>query len=131
MVLESPTQQHFANEVNIHEIIKRSERTGMLPGIAGGAITMSQTKPIFGDFSIITDYQSALEQMAVSEEAFMSLPPETRIRFNNNPANLLDFVADVNNKDEAIKLGLIDSPVKAPEPVINNLNPVPAAPKAQ
>ena len=41
---------------------------------------------------------------------FDNLPSDVRNRFNNNPAQLLDFVADPENKEEAIELGLLPKP---------------------
>ena len=39
-------------------------------------------------------------------ESFDLLPPEIRERFNNDPRKFFEFVTDVNNQDEIIKMGL-------------------------
>jgi len=36
----------------------------------------------------------------------MALPSDVRKRFSNDPAELIDFLADKKNDEEAIKLGL-------------------------
>ena len=41
----------------------------------------------------------------------MALPSDVRSRFGNNPAELLDFLNDNSNYDEAIRLGLIHAKV--------------------
>jgi len=110
---ESQTQQHFKNECNIHEIIERSKR-GIMPDQGSRA-------PIFGDFSVVTDYQSAYEALAVSEEAFLTLKPEVRARFKNDPAQLLTWLTESNNKEEAIKLGLVDAPVEPPKALADEI----------
>jgi hypothetical protein len=38
----------------------------------------------------------------------MALPADVRARFENDPANLLDFMVNPANNAECIKLGLID-----------------------
>ena len=54
-----------------------------------------------------------------ADDAFMALPAAVRERFNNDPAELVDFVSDVNNRSEAIDLGLIPPPAK-PDGVITS-----------
>jgi len=111
----SLTQQQFADEVNINNIIARYQTTGVLP--KGGT-------PVFGDFSNIQDFQSAQDAIATAKQAFEALPPYLRRRFNNDPAQLLSFIEDDDNRYEAEKLGLVpkkevkptETPVtKAPE----------------
>lgn len=43
---------------------------------------------------------------AINEE-FMKLPAKTRAMFENNPANMLDFIADDSNIEQAIELGIL------------------------
>jgi len=42
--------------------------------------------------------------------AFSQMPSAIRKRFNNDPAELIKFVLDPKNREEAIKIGLIDTP---------------------
>lgn len=101
------TQQHFAEKCNINSIMAKYKKTGLLPVVTGKT-------PQFGDFSQVHDYQTALHKINEAQEAFDSLPAEIRKRFDNEPAKFIEFVEDSQNKDEAIKLGLIAQP----EPVI-------------
>lgn len=48
----------------------------------------------------------------------MTLPPEIRTRFDNDPGKLIDFVADPDNRQEAQELGIVNpapEPAKPPE----------------
>ena len=40
----------------------------------------------------------------------MALPAHLRARFENDPAQLIDFLGDENNRSEAEKLGLLEVP---------------------
>lgn len=106
---ESRTEQHHKNECDINKIMARSLKSGMLPtrGEAG----------FYGDFTDVEDYQTAVNRVIEAENAFMSLPSSIRKRFGNNPAELLDFMSDENNLDEAVKLGIIPVIEKEIEPV--------------
>lgn len=110
---ESLTQQHFAEEADVNNIMRRYAQTGYIvdplnPGTA---------KPMFGDFSVDFDYQEAQNMLISANNQFMALPADLRKRFGNNPGELLAFLADSNNKDEAIRLGLIDPPEVPPAPL--------------
>lgn len=96
----SLTQQHFKDETDINNILKQFNITGLLP--------TSPISPRYGDFSGITDYHSAINAVMAAEEEFDALPAQIRARFDNEPANLIDFLSDENNRAEAIKLGLVN-----------------------
>jgi len=113
----SKTQQHFKNQVNINTIVNRYKKTGIMPN-------MNAARALYGDFSGVTDYQGALEGVINAESQFMALPSQIRKRFGNNPLELLDFLQDENNKEEAIKLGLIENPhIEKPLKVGTKMNP--------
>lgn len=96
---KSLTEQHHASEVNINSIVSRYAKTGVLP-VRGG-------NPSYGDFTGVEDYHSACEAVRQAEAAFMTLPPEVRKRFGNDPGELIDFVSDEGNRAEAVRLGLV------------------------
>ena len=102
----SMTQQHFRDECDINNIIARYNKTGVLvdplhPGTA---------QPSFGDFSSMLDYQEAQNIIIYANQAFALLPAYLRKRFNNEPAEMLQFLEKEENRDEAIKLGLVKRP---------------------
>jgi phage internal scaffolding protein len=98
----SLTQQHFKDETDINNILRQFNITGLLP---------EQTlSPCYGDFTGIGDYHGALNAVIAAEDGFMALPANLRARFGNDPAQLIDFLNDENNRSEAEKLGLLEVP---------------------
>lgn len=96
----SLTQQHFKDETDINNILRQFNITGLLPENA--------LSPRYGDFTGINDYQSALNAVIAAQDEFMALPADLRARFNNNPEELINFLDNSDNRDEAIRLGLVD-----------------------
>lgn len=101
------TQQQFAEEVDINTIVRRFGLTGMLP--------QGLKTPLQGDFTEVVDYQSALNLIKASDEAFMALPANVRSRFRNDAQEFLEFVSDEKNRPEAEQLGLVVTRSKPPE----------------
>jgi phage internal scaffolding protein len=94
-------QQHFKDECDINNILRQFNVTGLLPE--------APLSPRYGDFSGITDYHTAMNAVIAAEDGFMALPADLRARFQNDPAQLIDFLSDENNRSEAEKLGLLDA----------------------
>lgn len=101
--LPSMTQKQFEQETDINRIMKKYHSTGMITHLA-------QNPGRYADLTQIKDYAGSLQNVIDAENAFMTLPSETRFRFQNNPQELINFLADVKNRDEAIRLKLIDPP---------------------
>lgn len=108
--LPSMTRQEFAKDADINNIISRYRETGFLTD----PTRPSSRTPMFGDFSNVQDYQSALEALNQADEDFMKLPARVRDRFSNNPQELIDFLQDPANLEEAISLGLAVKPADKP-----------------
>lgn len=70
---------------------------------------------IYGDFSHVGSFQEALDNLRATKDEFMRLDPKLRMRFANDPQNLVDFLDDPENHDEAEKLGLIVREAKPTE----------------
>jgi phage internal scaffolding protein len=110
----SLAQQHMKDECDINVIIERFGVTGELPN--------APVSPQYGDFSGVTDYHSALNQINATMDDFMALPAKLRVRFDHDPVKLLEFLENDQNRDEAIQLGLIDGqPVV--EPIVSTETP--------
>lgn len=92
------TQQHFREECDINTIVERFGLTGELPS--------DLRVPQYGDFTNVFDYHSAMNAVAAANESFDLLPASIRARFENDPAQFVDFCTDPANKDELIKMGL-------------------------
>lgn len=98
---KSITQQQFKDECDINNIMAKYQKTGEFTGAIrkGGQ---------YGDFSQITDFHDMQNTLIYAQEAFMLLPANVRTRFRNDPGELLNFLQDENNYDEALDLGLLD-----------------------
>ena len=102
----SLAQQNFKDESDINYIVRQFGLTGELP---------SQTiSPQYGDFTGVLDYHSAVNAVLAAQDEFMDLPAQIRARFNNDPAYLIDFLGNEENREEAIKLGLVAKPISEP-----------------
>lgn len=112
----SLTQQHQKDQADINYIIEQFNVTGIIP--------TSPISPQYGDFSGVGDYQSALNAVIAMEDEFMALPANVRARFENDPEQLLDFMSNENNREEAIKLGLIE-PIQQAEIAASNEDKTP------
>lgn len=99
---ESRTEQSHKSKVNINTIMRRYQKTRLLPNRGN--------QGFYGDFSNVEDYHSCANALLAAEDAFMSLPATLRKQFANSPEKLLEFLADENNRDQAIELGLIPKP---------------------
>lgn len=100
---KSLAQQHMRDECDINEIVRRFGITGEMPN--------KFEAPVFGDFTGVGDYRSALQAVRDAGEKFMELPADMRARFENDPQRLIDFVGDERNRHEAFTLGLVQSDV--------------------
>lgn len=107
--VESRTKQSFAAECDINTIMRRYVSTGVVPGNARVGR--------YGDFSNVGDYLEAQSVILEANQQFKALPANVRERFKNNPALMLEFVADKANVEEARKLGLLKEETPAP-PVV-------------
>lgn len=125
---EDRTQQSFKDECNINVLMKRYEKTGILP--QGRDIPMQ-----YADVSAI-DFQSSMDRVALVRGVFSQLDARTRLRFENDPEQMLEFVANPDNAAEAVKLGLLEPrakaqpPLKAAEEPVGSVGTPPAAPTA-
>jgi phage internal scaffolding protein len=106
----SLAQQHMKDECDINVIIERFGVTGELPN--------APVSPQYGDFSGVTDYHSALNQINATMDDFMALPAKLRVRFDHDPVKLLEFINSEANRSEAISLGLIDGKLTI-EPIVS------------
>lgn len=104
----SLAQQQFKDEQDINVMLERFKVTGQMP--------QNVTLPSYGDFRGVNDYRSAMEAVRKADNAFMDLPADLRAKFDNDPQKFLEFVADEQNRDEAVKLGLVKA-VEAGKPL--------------
>lgn len=94
--------KEFAEDCDINTIVRRFGLTGKMPVMPD----MGQV----GDFTDVVDFHSAMNRVTAAREEFMLLPAHVRERFGNDPGNVLAFLEDEKNRDEAVKLGLVPAP---------------------
>lgn len=78
---ESKVQQQFAGEVDVNTIMRRY-------GISQSA-PLGPATGVYGDFTDISDYESAVARIEGARDRFAALPAEVRERFMNDPGVLI------------------------------------------
>lgn len=96
---ESLTQQHFQEETEINNILRSHDRNGVINHIHKG-------NAIYGDFSNITDFSDALDQIREAQNEFMNIPSEIREKFQNDAGQFFKFASDPANLDQLVEMGL-------------------------
>jgi len=94
----SLTQQQFKEESDINTIVDRFMKSGVLP--------TPTNMPQYVDYEGVFDFQSAMNAVRAADENFMRMDAKIRARFNNSPQEFLEFFANSENTEEAIRLGL-------------------------
>lgn len=107
---ETRVQQQFAEEVDINTIVRRYGVSPARPLGYGG-------EGLYGDFTEITDYESAVARVEKVREGFMKLPPEVRERFDNDPGKLIRHAQDLREEDLAFE-PIVADPARAPVPPV-------------
>jgi len=100
----SLTKQADRDRANIHKILKRGEKTGIFP--VRTAVPLDENRII----PTVESFHEAMNIITGAEAAFHALPVKIRERFKHDPAQLLNFIADDNNRSEAYALGLVNTP---------------------
>lgn len=118
---DSAARQESKDECDINRIMARYLKTGQFPpGVGVG---------LFGDFSEVTDFQSAQETMMRAGEQFAGLPAKVRDRFQNNPAAFLAYVhSDKLDMKECLEWGILTE--EAAKRVAESMKPAAPAPAA-
>lgn len=94
----SLAQQHMLADTDINVLMDRYVTTGEIPQL--------RTPPLQGDFTRTQTYQEALNMMIEANRSFMALPAKVRNRFENDPAQFVDFCSNEANRDEMRQMGL-------------------------
>lgn len=93
------TVQSQKDEADIMTMIRQFGVLGTLP--------QNLKVPFYGDFTEITDFQSALELVAEADRSFHLLPSEFRAELDNDPQRFLEWIHDPANRARGESLGLI------------------------
>ena len=93
------TEQSHKRETDINFILKDYAKTGFI----------KHAKEHEGEYDDISvqDFNNAMFIVAEAQNMFNELPAEYRQKFNNNPADFLNFVQDPSNKEQMEKMGIL------------------------
>lgn len=105
--IPSHVQQCDKDSTDINKIIARYGEQCVCQACAANA-----RQPISEDVAALSseDFNTMMQKMASLNNQFNELPADVRKKFGHNPANMLEFMQNPANKEEAVKLGLISKP---------------------
>lgn len=103
-------EQHHQAEVNINAIVKR-HGIDLIEKVARLRSSEFQFDDVSGN-----DFQEAMNIVMKAKEQFDEMPSKVRARFDNDPAQFLDFVQNPANLEEMYSLGLAVKPKPDPVP---------------
>lgn len=116
------TKQAGKDAANINSIMKR--------WISHGIVTVSGSKPFYGDFSESVSFHDASNRLLAAKESFGKLPADLRKHCNNDPGAFLDLVADPERRAELEEFDLV--PELVPDiPVVPPVVPASAVPEPE
>lgn len=119
----SLAQQQWKDECDINTIAKQFGLTGKMP--------QAVYLPTFGDFTEVSDFQTALHTIQMAEASFLAMPAHVRERFNNDPQRFLEFTSDARNAAEIAALGLTKTAPPVVPPAPSMPNPTQTAPPVE
>lgn len=93
-----PAQQQHKDDCDINSIMRRFQKTGAIDHV-------SRHQPMYGEVSPM-DYHESMNIITRAQQMFDDLPSSLRRRFNGDPSELLAFVQNADNAEEAEELGL-------------------------
>jgi phage internal scaffolding protein len=101
----SMTKQSLKDDADVNKIIKRYNKTGVLPN-------MNKLEAIYGEITS-QDLQDALNKVDQSYEAFQEVPADIRAQFSNDAGAFIDYATNPANIDQMRAWKLAPTP---PEP---------------
>lgn len=120
---KSRTKQAPAAQTDVKLIVRRYRETGD-PDVLGLA------KGVYGDFTGVDDFHTAMTRVRDAEEAFMELPAEVRQVCRNDPAELIRLMDSEDQAEVELRqeLGLEAKPEPSGEPEAPPVEAEPAEP---
>lgn len=95
----SKTDQSYKKEADTNTILEKFRTTGQVTHLA-------KRQGQYVDTSQMLDLYDGMVMIKEAESEFAALPATLRKRFDNNVENLIKFLDDPKNDEEAVKLGL-------------------------
>lgn len=116
----SMTEMSHAKSCDIHNIMKKYEKTGVLDHV-------SQYEGSYMDYGSIPDFHQAHKMIAEANSMFETVPARIRADFDNDPTKFVDFMQNPDNREQIEAYGLSASHLPQDE---NKPKPLPIPPKA-
>lgn len=110
----SLTKQAFKDECDINKIMSMFRNASEAEAYIS---TLGPQNGSYFDCTQVVDFRTARDQVLQAEQAFKALPANVRSRFENDPAQLVEFCADPANRDEMVRLGLLKAKIPVAAPV--------------
>jgi len=102
----SLTQQQFKEAVDVNNIVANLKK-GIMP-------LQPKVTPTYGDVSNV-DYLTMLNTVADVENTFSRLSSKLRAQFQNSPQQMVRWVNNPENREKAIKMGLLKPATVEPD----------------
>ena len=99
---KSLTRQADAEECNIEVVLQRCA--------ASNEMLFPKVQPMYVDFTGVEDFVTQQNRRAKFIAAFEMQPAKFREKFSNDPAVLVEFMADPKNRKECFDLGIFVAP---------------------
>ncbi len=105
---KSLTKQSFTAECDINNIMRKYQKTGAIDHV-------NKHEASYG-FATSDTFQESLDIVARGQSMFNELPSSIRTKFENDPAQFLEFVQNPENTKEMQELGLAHKLQQDPTP---------------
>lgn len=119
---EGLTEQHHKETVDIHNIVKKYEKTGMVTHLA-------KYEGSYMDLINAPDFQEAQNAIAEAKSTFETVPSKIRELFHNDPVEFVDFMQNPENREQMLELGFTDAHLPPLESDSPDPTPTPPKPK--
>lgn len=100
----SMTVQAHGEDADLNVLMKRMGLLGQFP--------VNPKIPMYGDFSEVTDYRTALEAVDKARDAFMEYPADFRAQFDNDPQRFVEYCNNPANVADLAKRGMLAADAK-------------------
>lgn len=105
---ESMTEQSSAAACDIHKIMARYKKTGVMDHV-------NEYQGRYGDVEAV-NLQDALQTVIDAEEMFQTVPSHIRKHCENDPVKFLEFMQNPENKQQIEEFGLSASHLPPDQP---------------
>lgn len=110
------TKQALAENLNVNNIIKRYNQTGILQ-------KAHDFEGVYGEFTSY-DLREAMDKTYKAEELFLNVPSNIRAQFGNDAGAFIDFATNEKNIQQMRDWGLAKPAVAEPQPMdVRIVNP--------